>query len=488
MNCSNNDRKLLLETRQLSKSFGGNIVLNGVDLQLREGEIVLLQGDNGSGKTTLLNILTGNLEPDSGTIIAYNDKEERFVFPRPWWRHLLPFTYFSPERFARERLGRTWQDVRLFSTQPLRDNIAAATPNQPGENPLVALFNPRISNRFEKLNADSANQLLETLGLQGREESSANKISLGQAKRVAIARAVQAGAKILFLDEPLSGLDKAGIDSVLEMLLKLAKEQNITLVIVEHSLNIPRIKAIASTVWTLSSGELSINKIEEKTQKSGLSLLNWLQSLADDKSRFTTTELPNGARLSVLERSGLKKKALQISGITVSRGNRTVVEQPLSIELSEGDISILEAPNGWGKSTLFDIISGILPCQTGKIFINSIEYTNKPIWQRARAGLFLSRSQNTLFPHLSVRENQQLYNNSELSSDDKQSRTVGSLSGGESRRLSVECALNNPAANILLLDEPFQALDVEMEQRVRILIESAENKTILISVPKTTEI
>ena len=486
MDCSNNDRKVLLETRKLSKSFGGNVVLNDVDLQLHEGEIVLLQGENGSGKTTLLNILTGNLEPDSGMIIAYNGKEERFVFPRPWWRHLMPFTYFSPERLAKERLGRTWQDVRLFSTQSLQDNIAAATPRQPGENPFTALFVPWKSNQFEKHNADSANQMLEILGLQGREDSLASKISLGQSKRVSIARAVQAGAKILFLDEPLSGLDKAGIDSVLDMLLKLAKEQNITLVIIEHSLNIPRIKAIASTVWTLSNGKLSINKTVENSQKTGLALRNWLQSLDGDSSRFITTELPNGAKLSIFRRFRQKKRVLQISDITVNRGIRTVIEQPLSIELSEGDISILEAPNGWGKSTLFDIISGILPCQSGKILINDVEYTKKPIWQRARAGLFLSRSQNTLFPHLSVRENQRIYN-SELSSDDKQFRIAGNLSGGESRKLSVECALNNPAANILLLDEPFQALDTEMELYVRKLIESSNNKTFFITVPRTVE-
>ena len=87
------DTDLVLEAEGLKKSFGGNAVLKGVDLVLHRGEVVLLQGANGSGKTTLLNILTGNLKPDGGTMR----------------RH--------------ETLGRTWQDVRLFSSQTLSDNI-----------------------------------------------------------------------------------------------------------------------------------------------------------------------------------------------------------------------------------------------------------------------------------------------------------------------------------------------------------------------------
>ena len=68
-----NDRELVLETEGLTKSFGGNAVLTGVDLKLHRGEVVLLQGANGSGKTTLLNILTGNLAPDGG-VMRKNEK------------------------------------------------------------------------------------------------------------------------------------------------------------------------------------------------------------------------------------------------------------------------------------------------------------------------------------------------------------------------------------------------------------------------------
>src|SRR3712207_1248084 len=110
----------LLEAEGLFKAFGGQIVLNRVDLELRQGEVVLLRGENGSGKTTLLNILPGNLEPDVGTIRYYADGTPRsYRFPRRWWQELNPFDHFTPEFVAREGIGRTWQEVRLFGTQSL---------------------------------------------------------------------------------------------------------------------------------------------------------------------------------------------------------------------------------------------------------------------------------------------------------------------------------------------------------------------------------
>ncbi len=224
------DTKAVLRVHGLSKSFGGQRVLDDLSIDLNQGEVVLLRGDNGAGKTTLLNILTGNLEPDAGVIQTHAQGfSESFSFPSRWWHNLNPFNHFTPERLAREGIGRTWQEVRLFSTADLLDNLCVAVPNQIGENPLSSLARYNRMATQEKTIRCNSQILLDKVGLAGRENSSADKISLGQSKRVAITRAVQAGAKILFLDEPLAGLDAKGIEEVLGLLKEISQSKNMTL-------------------------------------------------------------------------------------------------------------------------------------------------------------------------------------------------------------------------------------------------------------------
>ncbi|MEW8052322.1 MAG: ATP-binding cassette domain-containing protein, partial [Candidatus Thiodiazotropha sp.] len=134
----------------LRKSFGGQVVLNGADFELHEGQVVLLRGANGSGKTTLLNMLTGHIEPDAGTIeLRTNGAIEHFRFPRKWWQELNPWDHFLPERVARAGVGRSWQDTRLFSTLTLCDNIVVAGPeDRHGHNPVHILFSPKQARRI----------------------------------------------------------------------------------------------------------------------------------------------------------------------------------------------------------------------------------------------------------------------------------------------------------------------------------------------------
>ena len=127
---------VVLSVRGLRKAFGGQVVLDDISLDLRQGEVVLLKGENGSGKTTLLNILTGNLEPDRGELhVHINGSRERFSWPRPWWKELNPFDHFTPERLAWEGVGRVWQDIRLFPAMSTLENVMVSSPKQRGENP-----------------------------------------------------------------------------------------------------------------------------------------------------------------------------------------------------------------------------------------------------------------------------------------------------------------------------------------------------------------
>ena len=324
------ERKVVLRIRDLRKAFGGQVVLDGVSAELREGEVVLLRGDNGSGKTTLLNILSGTLEPDAGSIhLTANGTTEHFEFPRRWWQNLNPFDHFTPERVANEGIGRTWQDVRLFSTMSLADNIAVATPSQNGEKPLNALFGYVSTARQESWNIQGASNRLAGLSLNGREQSSADQISLGQTKRVAIARAVQAGARILFLDEPLAGLDGQGIEEVLALLTSLAQQQGVTLVIVEHVFNIPRILNLAQTVWTLRDGRLLVEPVPGLVVSNGDDgvLRRLFDEFAGKDFQIQEESLGSGAKLiRIAPRTpSLLSPILDVRSVVIRRQRRLVI-------------------------------------------------------------------------------------------------------------------------------------------------------------------
>ncbi len=465
---------VVLQARGLRKSFGGNTVLHRASMELRRGEVVLLRGDNGSGKTTLLNILTGNLEPDEGELqLVADGTREQFRFPRRWWHNLNPFDHFTPERVAREAVGRTWQDIRLFSSQDLTDNIAVATPKQMGENPAWAILRCASVHQQEEENREAAREMLSELGLRDRVTSSADRVSLGQSKRVAIARAVRAGARILFLDEPLAGLDALGIGQVLRMLESLAREEDITLVIVEHIFNIPRLLRFASTVWTLNKGEITVQSpedlLDEFEQPLGDSNQKWMMEVAGAGGRITDEELPGGAVLSTVVSAGVEPgdTVLEVKNLAVRRGKRLTV-QGLSFGLREGELRVLQAPNGWGKTTLLEAIAGLLPITDGEIRLRGQSLHTLTPWKRTRLGISLLQSQDQTFPSLTVAEALRLASVREEAAELKSffDKKIANLSGGERQRVAMACAQGGGERSLRLFDEPFNMLDAEGVRRV----------------------
>jgi branched-chain amino acid transport system ATP-binding protein len=490
----------VIRVRGLSKSFGGQKVLDDVSISLHEGEVVLLQGNNGAGKTTLLNVLTGNLEPEAGVIqVALTQARENFHFPGKLWSKLNAFSHFSPERIANEGVGRTWQDVRLFSSMDLRNNIAIATPDQVGENPLLTLLRPITSKLQTEKSWQEAATVLQRLGLQGRETSSADKISLGQCKRVAIARAVQAGAKILFLDEPLAGLDSVGMQEVLSLLKELTSTGKITLVIVEHYFNIPEILKIATTVWTMSNGKILRQSPEEVkfegTSIPGYGLQQWMKEIADNEGDIESFE-KHGARVSAIAPAATKTKGsvLEVSNLVVYRGRRLVVgrekangeSEGISLYLKRGQLVILEAPNGWGKTTLLDAMTGLVPVASGDIMFEGTAIQRSPSWLRAKRGIRLLQSRDNFFPNLTVRESLALSKVQGMPEEIRalRDKKASYLSGGELQRVVTTSALEGTECSVLLLDEPFNALDPagvkELTQRIKRVLKHA---AVLIAVP-----
>lgn len=464
---------VILRFANLRKAFGGQTVLNEVSGQIRRGEVILLRGENGSGKTTLLNILTGCLEPDSGSIEIFGPESDNheFSFPRPWYSDLNPFQRFTPERVARLGVGRTWQDVRLFGSLDLADNIAAAEPDE-SDSPWAALFNPGRTTHTNRLRRECAANTLADLGLSDRETSSADHISLGQSKRVAIARALHARVRILFLDEPLAGLDADGIRDVLTHLRTLATEHGLTLVIIEHVLNIPRLLDFVTSVWTLKNGQMTITnpaaiQQELATNATPTDIHAIIRQALQREVPITTEALPQGAKLTTYwlafpQPSQDAPPVLEVTNLTLQRGPRRLFDDAtdvrstgLTLRIQSGTLNVLEAPNGWGKTSLLNRIIGFLPQASGTVRLNGTTLPDTaaiPAFHKAGGRALLSEL--TLFPTLTVAETTTLAR--VAPKEDDHHRYAGSLSGGESRKLGIECL---GISAVSLMDEFFQGLD-----------------------------
>jgi ABC-type multidrug transport system ATPase subunit len=304
---------------------------------------------------------------------------------------------------------------------------------------------------------------------------------------------VQAGAKILCLDEPLAGLDEDGIREVMGMLQKLAQEEQVTLVIVEHVLNIPHVLGLATTVWTLEDGKILVASMQLQSQRSDLGgISQWLSELEGEVIRH---DLPGNAVLRIVRLPGIRigEVVLSVRNLVVYRGKRSTMGgygeegEGLSFEIRQGELVILEAPNGWGKTTLLEALMGLVPIFKGIVKLENQDIQDLASWKRAVLGIAFLQSRNNLFNTLTVKELLRL--NQVNSIPTKIQNFVGKhatdLSGGERQRLMISCIFDSKPFKLALLDEPFLALDGGGATLVReFILEGLTKASLLLAIPQ----
>jgi energy-coupling factor transporter ATP-binding protein EcfA2 len=384
----------------------------------------------------------------------------------------------------------------LFGSLSLRENIAVAAPDHAGENPALALFSSRAAARDEEAAQQSAEAMLAQFGLTDRATSTAARISLGQSKRLAIARAVAAGARILFLDEPLAGLDRRGIADVVPFLNALVLERRLTLVIVEHVLNHEHLEGVTTTDWLFQEGKIVPAAVPRASQSRPSTLDvggNSLSGAAAQIAKYNCAPgwnpvvshepLRRGARLTRIRRrhaSPTPDATLKIRNLVVLLGTRAVFDpeedgeiRGFDLTLNEGEVAIVEAPNGWGKTTLVKTLAGLLPAQSGRI---------------ALSGRHVVPAADDLMGDLTVAE--QLHLACVRGETDLLRRLghqlVSSLSGGERQLLALATARTAPSALVTVFDEPFASLDAKAIAGVLPFLMPDSQSSVLILLPGAT--
>ncbi len=194
-----------LEIEHLTKTFGGLLAVNNVDLTVNQGEVLGVIGPNGSGKTTLFNLISGLLKPDKGRIALENRE----------------ITGASPYRICESGIARTFQIVKPFKEMTVLKNVMVGR-----------AYGSRPIKNMDRIRAESE-ELLRFTGLADKQSMVAEKLNLIDRKRLELTRALATQPRLLLLDEVMAGLNSAEIDEAVELVRRI-RERGITIIIVEH--------------------------------------------------------------------------------------------------------------------------------------------------------------------------------------------------------------------------------------------------------------
>jgi len=218
-------KEVVLQIKNLKKSYGDLRVLNNISLDVHKGEVVVIVGPSGCGKSTLLRCINGLEDIQGGTILL----KDEIISGRDKNMHLI-----------RQRIGMVFQSYDLFPHMTILDNV---------------ILGPIKAQRREKKEViKEAERLLERVGLLDKRDSYPRQLSGGQKQRVAIVRALCMHPEIMLFDEITAALDPEMVREVLDVMLKLAREDT-TMVIVTHEMQFAR--AVADRIIFIDKGEIA---------------------------------------------------------------------------------------------------------------------------------------------------------------------------------------------------------------------------------------
>lgn len=225
----------LLETKKVTRMFGGLMALDDVSFKVPRGAICGLIGPNGAGKTTLINVISGLVPVTRGNILL----EGQLI------------TGLPPHRIVERGIGRTFQNIRLFSELSVLENVMMGHHLKQRGTLIETLLHFPRSRKDELASSQKALELLHSLRMEHLAQVSAKALSYGDQRRVEIARALALEPQLLLLDEPAAGMNSTETAQLTEFLLELNKT-SLTLLIIEHDMDL--IMRISDLVIVLNFG------------------------------------------------------------------------------------------------------------------------------------------------------------------------------------------------------------------------------------------
>nr|WP_156800538.1 ABC transporter ATP-binding protein [Pseudanabaena sp. PCC 7367] len=225
-----------MKVNEITRRFGGLVAIDRVSFAVQQGEIFGLIGPNGAGKTTLFNIITGLLEPSSGSLS--HDRQD--------------ITKLRPHQIAASGIARTFQNIRLFCNLSALENVAIARHVHTQAGVFSGVFG--IARGEEVDTYDRAMELLELVGLADKADHQANSFAYGDQRRLEIARALALKPKLLLLDEPAAGMNPNEKAELSEFIRQIRDRLNLTILLIEH--HVPLVMGLCDRIAVLNFGQL----------------------------------------------------------------------------------------------------------------------------------------------------------------------------------------------------------------------------------------
>lgn len=225
----------LLETRNLTKEFGGLKALDQVDIAVEKGELVSLIGPNGGGKSTLINVITGRLPPTNGEIYyAGND-----------------LVGLEPFEIAHLGVGRSFQTASIFPELTVRENAEVASFATEHGSFSINFFRRRDS--YDAVH-ERTDDIMETIGLEEKADLAAKSLPYGDKRRLEVAIGLATDPDLMFMDEPTAGMSPGETKMTVNLIHDLLENWGMTIFLVEHDMDV--VFDVSDRIFTLHQGRL----------------------------------------------------------------------------------------------------------------------------------------------------------------------------------------------------------------------------------------
>lgn len=232
----------ILNVKNLTMEFGGLKALNGIDLEIGKNEIVALIGPNGAGKTTFFNCITGIYNPTDGDIYISKDliKYDRLNGLKP---HLV----------TRKGMARTFQNIRLFPTMTVLENVMIGRHCRTSAAIIGAVLKNKKTREEEQEIVNVSYKILKKIGIEQYVNELAENLPYGVQRRLEIARALSTDPFILLLDEPAAGMNPQETNELDDLIIKIRDEEGISILLIEHDMKL--VMSLSNRIYVMDYGK-----------------------------------------------------------------------------------------------------------------------------------------------------------------------------------------------------------------------------------------